>query len=202
MKTFKSTVTTELICSDDGLYTYEVIKNLVGVEGECAYIISLYPTRNESNIFSNDSTLNYLVTHMTDVGINELHIINLYSKVVNGKMSVKGLQIDVDNMKYIEEIMGSKKFQSSKCIISWGNSFQTSTAITESKKKIFNMFLERNPKNKLYQLCLVGKNLNSDVAPHPLYLGINGSNLKWGLKEFNINVNDSPNVKNKISNKK
>lgn len=184
MKTVKATVHTELVTSDDGKNTYEVIKRLEGVQGECGYIISLYPTRNEDNIFNSDSTLNHLVGHLTDLGLNELHIINLCSKVVNGKMSVRGLQVDTENMKYIDSIMADKKFQSSKFIVAWGNSFQSSKAITESKVKVFNMFLKHNPKGKLYQLCLVGKNLESDIVPHPLYLGINGANLKWGLKEF------------------
>ena len=184
MKTVKATVHTELVTSDDGKNTYEVIKRLEGVQGECGFRISLYPTRNEENIFNSDSTLNHLVGHLTDLGFNELHIINLCSKVVNGKMSVRGLQVDTENMKYIDSIMADKKFQSSKFIVAWGNSFQSSKAITESKVKVFNMFLKHNPKGKLYQLCLVGKNLESDIVPHPLYLGINGANLKWGLKEF------------------
>ena len=57
MKTFKASVDTEIITSEDGLNTYEVIKKLSLPEGKCAYLISLYPTRNESNIYSNDSTL-------------------------------------------------------------------------------------------------------------------------------------------------
>ena len=57
MKTFKASVDTEIITSEDGLNTYEVIKKLSLPEGKWAYLISLYPTRNESNIYSNDSTL-------------------------------------------------------------------------------------------------------------------------------------------------
>lgn len=190
MKTVKATVHTELITSDDGKHTFEVIKRLEGVQGECGFIISLYPTRCENNIYNSDSTLNHLVGHLTDLGLNELHIINLYSKVVNGKMSVRGLQIDNDNMNYIDGLMADKKFQSSRFIIAWGNSFSTSKAITDSKVKILNMFLKHNPKGKLYQLCLIGKSLESDTVPHPLYLGINGANAKWGLKEFKLTAKD------------
>ena len=49
MKTFKASVDTEIITSEDGLNTYEVIKKLSLPEGKCGYLISLYPTRNESN---------------------------------------------------------------------------------------------------------------------------------------------------------
>lgn len=120
MKNIKISVQTELITSNDGKNTYEVIKRLEGCEGECAFIISLYPTRNAENISANDSTLNHLVSHFNDLGLNELHIINLFSKVVNGKMSVRGLEPDKENLKYIDELMADKKFQSSKFIVAWG----------------------------------------------------------------------------------
>ena len=42
MKTFKASVDTEIITSEDGLNTYEVIKKLSLPEGKCAYLISLY----------------------------------------------------------------------------------------------------------------------------------------------------------------
>lgn len=100
MNTVNAKIETDLIVSDDGLHTYETIKRLVGVEGECGYLISLYPTRNKDNIFSNDSTLIHIVSHIPELGFNELHIINLFSKVIHGKMSVRGLEVDRENMKY------------------------------------------------------------------------------------------------------
>lgn len=184
MKTVKSTISTELVTSDDGLHTYEVIKRLDGIEGDSATLISLYPTRSEKNIYANDSTLNHLIGHLEDLGINELHIINLFSKVVNSKMSVRGLMIDEDNMQYIDKLMEGKKFQSGKFIIAWGNSFQTSAAVTDSKVKVIELFLKHCPKGKMYQLCTVGRNLDSDIAPHPLYIGIYAANCRWGLKEY------------------
>ena len=186
MKTVKSTISTEVITSEDGLHTYEVIKRLDDGEGECATLISLYPTRCEKNIHANDSTLNHLISHFGDLGMNELHIINLFSKVVNSKMSVRGLTVDKDNMQYIDKLMAGKKFQSGKFIVAWGNSFQTSAAVTESKEKVLELFSKHCPKGKLYQLCAVGRNLDSDIAPHPLYIGIHGSNCRWGLKEYSL----------------
>ena len=50
MKTIKATVHTELITSDDGKHTYEVIKRLEGIEGEKGCLISLFPTRDKNNI--------------------------------------------------------------------------------------------------------------------------------------------------------
>ena len=186
MKTISAKIETDLIVSDDGLHTYEIIKKLSGVEGECGYLISLYPTRDATNIYSNDSTMNHLTAHLPELGFNEIHIINLFSKVVQGKMSVRGLQVDQDNMKYIDRLMADKKFQSAKLVIAWGNSMLTSQAVIDSKNEIFRMFKEHCPKNKVYQLSPVGRRLDSSNAPHPLYLGIRAGDATWSLQEFKI----------------
>lgn len=186
MKTIDAKMETELIVSDDDLHTYEIIKRLVGVEGESGYLISLYPTRNKENIFSNDSTMNHIVSHMAELGFNELHIINLFSKVVQGKMSVRGLQIDSENMQYLDCLMADKKFQDSKLVIAWGNSMLTSQAVKDSKSEVFAMFKKYCPKNKLYQLSPIGQKVDSTIAPHPLYLGIRAADATWGLQEFRL----------------
>lgn len=195
MKRIHTQVETELIASDDRKHTYEVIKRLSGVEGESGYLISLYPTRNETNIFSNDSTLNHIVSHMSELGFNELHLINLFSMVVSTKISSRGLSVDEDNMKYIEKLMKEPDFKKCKFIVAWGNSMVTSKAVQLSKINVFNLYKKYCPKNKIYQLTTVGRILESDVAPHPLYLGIRANNSVWGLKEFKITENVE---KNKI----
>lgn len=183
MKNYKATVETEIVTSDDGLHTYELIKRLVGCEGECGYLISLYPTRTAENIFSNDSTLNHLVSHMQELGFNELHIVNLFSKAVT---SQRGLTIDEENMQYIEKLMSSKEFADSKFVIAWGNSMQNSQAVSDSKVRIFNMFLKHCSKGKLYQITTMDRNIEPTPAPHPLFLGIRASSSVWGLQEFKI----------------
>lgn len=183
MKNCKSIVETEIITSDDGLHTYELIKRLVGCEGECGYLISLYPTRTAENIFSNDSTLNHLVSHMQELGFNELHIVNLFSKAVT---SQRGLTVDEENMQYIEKLMSRKEFANSKFVIAWGNSMQNSQAVSDSKVRIFNMFLKHCSKGKLYQITTMDRNIKPTPAPHPLFLGIRASSSVWGLQEFKI----------------
>ncbi|MBQ2943235.1 MAG: DUF1643 domain-containing protein [Ruminococcus sp.] len=183
MKNCKSIVETEIITSDDGLHTYELIKRLVGCEGECGYLISLYPTRTAENIFSNDSTLNHLVSHMQELGFSELHIVNLFSKAV---ASQRGLTVDEENMQYIEKLMSSKEFANSKFVIAWGNSMQNSQAVSDSKVRIFNIFLKHCSKGKLYQITTMDRNIEPTPAPHPLFLGIRASSSVWGLQEFKI----------------
>lgn len=186
MKTLHAKIETDLIVSDDGLHTYEIVKRLAGIEGECGYLISLYPTRDATNIYPNDSTMNHLTAHLPELGFNELHVVNLFSKVVQGKMSVRGLQVDEENLNYIEGVMKEKKFQDSKLIIAWGNSLLSSQAVIESKNEVFRMFKEHCPKNKVYQLSPIGRRLDSSNAPHPLYLGIRAGDATWSLQEFKI----------------
>lgn len=186
MKIYKSSIETALVSSDDNLHTYEIVKKIADLSGDCGYIISLYPTRNAENITASDNTLNHIIVHMQELGFNELHMLNLFSKVVSGKMSSKGLQVDTDNMKYIENVMKDKKFKNSKFIVAWGSSMFSSHACMSSKAEIFKMFMKYCPNNKLYQLTVVNRKLDCGIAPHPLFLGIRANNAIWGLQEFRV----------------
>lgn len=181
----KAVIETEIVCSADGKHTYEVIKRLEGIEGEKGCLISLYPTRDKTNIFSCDSTLNHLVSHMQELGLSELRIINLFSKVVDGKLSAKGLQVDVDNLQYIESIMSDKSFAEYKFIIAWGNSMATSFACQRTKAEVLNIFKKYHPKAKVFHITTSNDTLDVDFA-HPLFLGIRATSDKWKLKETHI----------------
>lgn len=181
----KAVIETEIVCSADGKHTYEVIKKLEGVEGEKACLISLYPTRSKINIFACDSTLNHIVSHMGSMNLSELRIINLFSTVVEGKLSAKGLQVDVDNLQYIESIMSDKSFAEYKFIIAWGNSMATSFACQRTKAEVLNIFKKYHPKAKAFHITTSNDTINVDFA-HPLFLGIRASSDKWKLKEITI----------------
>ena len=181
----KAVIETEIVCSADGKHTYEVIKKLEGVEGEKACLISLYPTRSKINIFSCDSTLNHIVSHMGSMNLSELRIINLFSTVVEGKLSAKGLQVDVDNLQYIESIMSDKSFAEYKFIIAWGNSMATSFACQRTKAEILNIFKKYHPKAKAFHITTSNDTIDVDFA-HPLFLGIRANSDKWKLKDIHI----------------
>ena len=183
--THKSVVETEIVCSEDNKHTYEVVKRYKDTIGEKAYIVLLYPTRTADNIWSDDSTLNHLAAHMRELGLNEIRIVNLFSTVVAGKMSAKGLQVDEDNLKYIENIMRNKSFSDYKFIVAWGTSMATSYACQKSKVEIFNMFKKYKPKEKIYQLSTNDDNITVDFA-HPLFLGIRAKNKIWELEAVKI----------------
>lgn len=183
---YSVSVETDIITSEDGKKTFEVTKRLNGVEGDNGIIVLLYLTRTRDNIFSEDDTLNYLVSHMQELHLKELKIINLFSKVVSGKMSSRGLEVDEENMKYIETLMSDKNFKNTKFIVAWGNSMASSYACKKSKVNVLNMFKNAVPKGVVYQLLSSDVDLRSQTAPHPLYLGIRGNNSKWSLAELHI----------------
>ncbi len=181
----KAVIETEIVCSPDGKHTYEVIKRLEGIEGEKGCLISLYPTRDKTNIFASDSTLNHLVSHMQEMGLCELRIINLFSKVVDGKLSAKGLQVDVDNLQYIESIMSDKSFEGYRFILAYGNSMATSFACQRTKAEILNIFKKYHPKAKAFHITTSNDTIDVDFA-HPLFLGIRANSDKWKLKDIHI----------------
>ena len=176
---------TNIIASADGKNTFEVVKSLHNVEGDTGVIILMYPTRNKNNIYSDDSTLNHLVNHMQEMKLNKVRIINLFSEVVNGKLSAKGLTVDKENLSYIESVFADKSFQDCKFIIAWGTSMSTSHACQESKKEVLKLFKKYCPKSKAFQIATSNENIDVDF-PHPLFLGIRGNRAKWKLEEVKI----------------
>lgn len=185
MKTINTSIETELICSDDGKNTYCITKRLNGIEGETGIIVMLFPTRNEKNLNADDSTINHIVAHMGDFGFSEIKIINLFSKVVSARPSSRGLVIDSDNMDFIENsILSDKDLKNQKFIVAWGNSMESSKAVTESKKQIIEAYLKRLTKGKIYQIVCPERGI-VDGASHPLFLGIRAKTAKWRLMEYN-----------------
>lgn len=185
MKTINTSIETELICSDDGKNTYCITKRLNGVEGETGIIVMLFPTRNEKNLNADDSTINHIVAHMGDFGFSEIKIINLFSKVVSARPSARGLTIDNENMNFIENsILSDKDLKNQKFIVAWGNSMESSAAVTESKKQIIEAYLKWLPKGKIYQIVCPERGI-VDGAIHPLFLGIRARTTKWRLMEYN-----------------
>ncbi len=186
MKTINTSIETELICSDNGKNTYCITKRLNGVVGETGIIVMLFPTRNEKNLYADDSTINLLVAHMGDFGFSEINIINLFSKVISARPSSRGLSIDDENMDFIRNtILSDKDLKNQKFIVAWGNSMESSKAVNESKRRVIDIYLKKSPKGKVYQIVCPERGI-ADGASHPLFLGIRAKTAKWRLMEYNI----------------
>lgn len=183
--THNSCIETEIICSPNNKNTYCITKRLKGVEGETGIIVMLFPTRNADNMNADDSTLNHIVAHLDDFGFNEVKVINLFSRVVSARISARGLEVDSENMKFIDDvILADKDLNKQKFIVAWGNSMESSKAVNDSKRQIIEMFLNKLPKGKIYQIVCPERDI-TDGACHPLFLGIRAKTSKWRLMEFN-----------------
>ena len=187
-ETHKISVETELVCSADGEYTYEIIKRFPGAEGKKGIILSLYPTRTKENLYADDSTLNHIVGHMRDLGLNELHMVNLFAQVTEGKIKVKDLAVDTENMKYLESIISAPDFKDYTFIIAWGNSLATCYACQKSKHEVFSMLKKLVNKPTVYQINLEDHDIEVAFA-HPLFLGIRGGRSGWTLEKKALTEN-------------
>ena len=178
--TVESILKTRLSASADGTHTYSITKTLETAVGDSAIVVLLYPTMTGEKINCCDTTITHLVSHMQDMGLKEITIINLFSKVIKAKLSTKGLVIDEENMKYIEtEIFGQKDINKKKLVIAWGSSMQSCDACNRSKERIIMLYRKFCPDNTIYQLSANG--MDSETCPHPLYMGIRCKNANWYL---------------------
>ena len=144
--THNSCIETEIICSPDNKNTYCITKRLKGVEGETGIIVMLFPTRNADNMNALMALKSEFLARLhakggeffeNDFGFNEVKIINLFSKVVNARISARGLEVDSENMKFIDDvILADKDLNKQKFIVAWGNSMETSKAVNDSKRQI------------------------------------------------------------------
>ena len=180
--TTTSAVRTTIVTSEDGSHTYAITKAFEGAKGDRAVIVLLYPTRTAENFTSDDTTLNHLLSHMRDMSLKELTVINLFSKVVKAKLSAKGLTVDEDNLAFIEnEIMSKKDFKDMRFIAAWGSSMETCKACQDMKTSLVKLFRKYAPKGTVYQLATTS--LPDECCPHPLWLGIRCKFEKWYLTE-------------------
>lgn len=188
MKTVKHTskITTELITSESGANCYEVVKKFdnENANGGKGLFICLYPTKNKDNMHFDDSTLLYLQEHSyKDFNFSEIHIVNIFSKVVSARLSARGLVPDKDNLAYIASVFKRKDFDEYTTVISWGGSYESCAAANESKTTILKTFKEIHPNKKLYQMMCPEMELFTE-AMHPLFAGLRCRGRKLSLVEY------------------
>lgn len=202
MKTLshKALVTTEIITSECGKFTYEIIKKIEAenIKGGIGLFICLYPTKTKDTLYFDDSTSLYLTEHAQDLGFSEIHLVNIFSTVTTGRMSAKGLIPDKVNLDYIKSIFKRKNFSDYTTVISWGTSLETNNATNESKKAILKCFFETNPDKKLYQVICPEKAIFSESL-HPLFLGLRCKDSKLQLIEYSADKYLKPDTKEKAN---
>ena len=191
-------IATEIITSEDGKNTYEIIKKIDAndFKGGKGLFICLYPTKNKENLYCDDSTTLYLIERAFELGFSEIHVCNIFSTVTSGRMSAKGLKPDKANLDYLKSVFKRKDFGEYTTVIAWGGSLEGSAATNESKKEILQSFYAAHPKGKLYQMMCPEKAIFSETL-HPLFLGLRCKGAKLELIEYKdskyLNATESKN---------
>jgi hypothetical protein len=185
-----SIVETTGVCSEDGKHTFEITKFIKGVPPQRkAIMILLYPTKDYNTIGrADDLTTTFIMQHLNDpdIQITELKIINLFSQVVNGKLSTRGIPVDEMNLRYIEsEILSKKSFKDYLIIVGWGGSLKSCQSANETKFKLLTMIQKHNPSVKVLQLSTSQLQSNNTGNIHPLALGIRARE-EWILIPFDV----------------
>ena len=198
MNTSITSVQTTIVSSDDGMHTYEVKKILLDKTGEPApgsdaILIGLYPTTTTAEPYKTDLSTNHLVCKMQEIGLRSVRILNLFSQVCESeKLSARGLEVDEENLSYIQSVLQEEDLQKTFCIISWGTSMATCRAANETKARIVDCFYTCHPEGKLYQLSSPSLALEHTECVHVLYLGIRHKREAWGLCEYHFQKKELP----------
>lgn len=179
----EASVKTTILASEDGKRTFSITKEVEGIEGGHAYFILLYPTRTADNCYIEDSTNNHLLNHLDDLGLRSYTIVNLFSKVTQSRLSLSGLDLDEENMVFIQERIFKNLTDGSKVVIAWGNTQQNSPVIMKSKQRILELWEVEQPQGTLYQLTVEGLT-KDNLGVHSLYMGIRHSQGFWKLTAY------------------
>lgn len=185
-KETKSTVITTIISNKEGDRTYEIAKDIKGIEGKTAVVIMLYPGTSYKDILKCDSTSQAIINHCEELGISKIRMVNLFSKVCSSRMSTRNIEIDTENIAYIEGIMKEENADSYYWIIGWGASMSASIVANKSKYMILLKLQKHLPSVKPKQFMVDNIDLQCEKGVHPLYLGINYKNQAWTLLDYVI----------------
>ena len=184
LKETKSTVVTTIISSEDGRNTYEIRKEIMEENSKEAVVIMLYPGTSYRDILKCDSTSQAIINHCEELGISRLRMVNLFSKVCSSRMSTRNIEIDTDNIAYIEGIMKEENAKSYDWIIAWGSSMPASVVAKQSKFQILLKLQKHLPSVKPKQFTVDNMDIQNEKGVHPLYMGIYYKNQVWKLQDY------------------
>lgn len=201
LKETKSTVITTIISNKEGDRTYEIAKDIKGIDGKTAVVIMLYPGTSYKDMLKCDSTSQAIINHCEELGISNIRMVNLFSKVCSSRMSTRNIEIDTENIAYIEGIMKEENANSYYWIIGWGASMSASIVANKSKYMILLKLQKHLPSVKPKQFMVDNIDLQSEKGVHPLYLGINYKNQVWTLQDYVIPKDILDNSKKKKESK-
>ena len=186
MEQSKGELITTIIHNKENTKTFEVRREFAGVKGEDIILLQLFPTLGKGDEFTMDSTNRHIITHRKELNIRSIRFINLFAKRTSARLSTKGLEIDKENLRYIESIMQETDFQHYKFVVAFGCSMQKCATAEKTKREIFDMFKTYNPKGKIFQITVDNLDSKNNAAVHVLFLGIRHSNSVWRFEEYTM----------------
>lgn len=191
METVNSTgsITTTITTSKDQKKCFAIERTLREAEGGKAILFGMFPTlgNNEEDKYTLDKTAKHLMDHMKDLGLRNIIVVNLFSKICRGfKMSSRNLMVDEENLEYIDHLFKMADIKDYKLIMAYGCSMGTSNALKETLKALFTLIEFYGLSDQVFQITTNGLSTANQRAVHLLYLGIRHPSAHWRLEPFKI----------------
>lgn len=185
MEMKRQTMNLLAIGSDDEKHTYEVYRQWN--EGDKkAIVIEIYPTLAPSEqCIKNDLSSFHLMNHVSELGWDEMRLINLYSKVFSYKPSGQLLKKEDLNLPYIEQVLNEPDIKEiSDIVIAWGTSLQAHKTTNQAKLELLLKLKEKGLEDQVKQIVTEDIGERDNAGIHPLFLGLQHSRSKWLLSPY------------------
>lgn len=171
-----------VVGADGGMNTYEVHRQW-GNSGRKALVLELYPTITAKKCHSMDLSTMHLLNHASDFGWDNIRIVNLYSKVFAEKPLVNQLEVDNENLSYIEALLEDEWIKECDIVIAWGNTLLTHKKTINAKIDLLSMIKE---KGLIQQTKCIVTDSTIAYGVHPLYLGLRHAKEMWKLTDYPV----------------
>ena len=169
--------------SDDGSQTYE-IRRTMQREGRKSLVIELYPTLACEEADRLDLSSMHLMNHASELGWNDVRVVNLYADVVSGKPRVSELNDAENSLPYIEDILEEDDINEYDIIIAWGSALSTHKASINLKIDILTMLKEKGLTSQIKCIGTDTMFMAESYGVHPLYLGLHYGKDVWSLVDY------------------
>lgn len=176
MRKEQMTLVTEITGSDDGKLTYEIMRRWSDT-GKKAVVIELYPGIGVDNIEQIDLSYMHLNNHLNELGIGEIHIVNLFCTVFEHKPLAKLLVENEENIQHIQSLCMQKDID--YILIAYGSTLGSHQIARTVKCKLLKFLMDKKLDKKVKHLVVEYLDTNQQIATHPLYLGLRFSREQW-----------------------
>jgi len=174
MDKIEYSISTEVIGTTDGRYTYEVRKRFIGTDvNKTAVVILLYPTVSLLSPYVCDSSTTYLLNRaVKELGYSDLRIVNIFDKVCKGKPSAKQLTESDENIEYLKQVFMEEKDKDTDIIVAWGSTLKQNEITKQVKVSVLKLLKVIIAENRIRQFAAGDLDTESLLTPHVLWMGL------------------------------